>query len=416
MLFIFVVPNIYLVAAFLVILGVTCLGCSFVVLNSFLPLLASNHPSVHNANKEQSHRRDLNNVELTVSNLISSRAVGLGYAAALFVQLLSILTLYSTKKIFGNSISSTLPLRLILLLVGVWWLIFMIPTYLYLRPRPGPPIINAKLVSSGRNKLFIFLAHLSFAWRTLWRTVTIAARLRQMVIFLIAWFILSDAIASVSGTAVLFARTELKIGTIGIALLSITAMLSGVAGAGLIPYLSTRLQWSSNKTIIVCLIVMEVVPLYGLVGYLPFVKAWGVGGLHQAWEIYPLAVVHGMVMAGFSSYCRALYGQLVPPGNEAAFFALFAITDKGSSAIGPAVVGRIVDLTGHIRPAFWFLTVLIAIPIPLIWWVDIDKGRNDARKMARILKKEEGSILQLSNMGEEEETEELMGSEEPSTH
>jgi len=309
-------------------------------------------------------------VELKVSNSISSRAVGLGFAAALFVQILSILVLSSSKKIFGDSISSTLPLRLTLLLAGVWWLLFMIPTYLYLRPRPGPPLANAELQSFERNKLFVLLAYISFAWRSLWRTVTIAARLKQMVIFLAAWFILSDAVASVSGTAILFARTELKFGTIEIALLSITAMLSGVAGASLIPHLSNRLQWSSNKTIIVCLVVMEGIPIYGLLGYLPFVQAWGVGGLQQSWEIYPLAIIDGMVMAGLNSYCRAIYGQLVPPGNEAAFFALFAITDKGSSAIGPAMVGRIVDLTGHIRPAFWLLTVLIAIPIPLIWWVN----------------------------------------------
>ena len=57
----------------------------------------------------------------------------------------------------------------------------------------------------------------------------------------------------------------------------------------------------------------------------------------------------------------SFFGQLIPKGHEVAFYALFAITDKGSSAIGPAVVGRVVDATGSIRPAFWFLTVLVAV-------------------------------------------------------
>ena len=54
-------------------------------------------------------------------------------------------------------------------------------------------------------------------------------------------------------------------------------------------------------------------------------------------------------MGGLSSYCRSFFGLLIPPGSEAAFYALYAITDKGSSAVGPAVVGVIVDATGQPR-------------------------------------------------------------------
>lgn len=131
---------------------------------------------------------------------------------------------------------------------------------------------------------------------------------------------------------------------------------------------------------------MEVIPIYGLLGYVPFVKTWGVGGLQQAWEIYPLGVIHGFVMGGLSSYCRSFFGQFIPPGSEAAFYALYAITDKGSSAFGPAIVGVIVDKTGTIRPAFAFLAVLIALPAPLIWMVDAERGRADAIRMTGALK------------------------------
>ena len=92
-------------------------------------------------------------------------------------------------------------------------------------------------------------------------------------------------------------------------------------------------------------------------------------------------------MGGLNSYSRSFYGLLIPPGSEAAFYALYAITDKGSSAVGPAVVGRIVDATGTIRPAFIFLAVLIALPVPMIWMVDVEKGQADAVRMAGIMKK-----------------------------
>lgn len=60
--------------------------------------------------------------------------------------------------------------------------------------------------------------------------------------------------------------------------------------------------------------------------------------------------MYGFVLGGFSSFCRALFGELVPPGFEAAFYSLYAITDKGSSVFGPAIVGAITDATGEIRP------------------------------------------------------------------
>ena len=85
-------------------------------------------------------------------------------------------------------------------------------------------------------------------------------------------------------------------------------------------------------------------------------------------------------MGGLSSYCRGLFAaELVPPGREAAFFALYAVTDKGSSAIGPAIVGRIVDGTGEIRLAFVFLAVLVVAPAGVLWWVDVGKGREEVR-------------------------------------
>ena len=109
-------------------------------------------------------------------------------------------------------------------------------------------------------------------------------------------------------------------------------------------------------------------------------------------------------MGGLSSYCRSFYGLLIPPGSEAAFYALYAITDKGSSAVGPAVVGLIVDATGTIRPAFFFLAVLIALPLPLIWMVDVEKGKEDAARMAGLIKKT-GDADERFEIGEDDEQE-----------
>lgn len=368
--FILVMPQWYILAAILVIIGVVSLGSSFVLLNSFLPLLAANHPDVRHEDEPQ---KEAQSAQLKLSVQISSKGVGLGYAAAVCVQILSILLLVMLKQ--ANFASESTPLRCVLFVVGIFWATLTIPGALWLRNRPGPALSTS---SRQGSRLPTALQYFIFAWSSVWKTVKTAARLRQTGIFLIAWFLLSDAVATVSGTAILFARTELQMGTIAIALLSITATASGIAGAFAWPKISRRYGFQTKSAIIACVLLMEIIPFYGLLGFLPFVQSWGVGGLQQAWEIYPLGFVHGFVMGGLSSYCRAFYGEIIPPGSEAAFYALYAITDKGSSAVGPAIVGAIIDSMGTIRPAFGFLAVLIALPIPIMYLVDVQKGRADA--------------------------------------
>ncbi|KAI9731691.1 MAG: Autophagy protein 22 [Cirrosporium novae-zelandiae] len=404
MLFLLVAPSIYIVGSFLVITSVTCLGSSFVILNSFLPLLVSNHPSTQLSKNfgPQDISGSSSSIEdratavpgsrkgkppstaLQLSTHISSKGMGIGYSAALSVQCISIFVLYLFSKSSTAKAFPSLPLRVVLFLVGSLWFTFTIPASLWLRDRPGPllrTLSSTKRKGSWRS----CLAHVGAAWVSLWRTVKIVAKLKQVVIFLGAWFILSDAIATISGTAILFAKTELQMSTPGVALVSIIATSSGIVGAFSWPVVSQRLGLSTNKTILACIALFEVIPLYGLVGYIPFVKNWGVGGLQQPWEIYPMAFIHGFVMGGLSSYCRSFYGRLIPPGSEAAFYALYAVTDKGSSAFGPAIVGAIVDATGNIRPAFWFIAVLIVLPAPLIWMVDAERGQIDAVRMAEAI-------------------------------
>ncbi|KAF2654032.1 autophagy-related protein 22-1 [Lophiostoma macrostomum CBS 122681] len=394
-LFIFISPTVYWIAPILVIIGVTCLGCSFTLLNAFLPVLVTNYSDTSKLSDSSSFDHELEALnpeststrrsspeklasDLERSAKISSKGVGLGYIAAVIVQCISILILFLFSKTPLSHTNPTLPMRVILLVVGLWWFIFTLPTLLWLRPRPGPPLPTSTRSTSS------FLYYLKFSLSSFWTTLKRAIRLRQTLIFLVSWFLLSDAIATISGTAVLFARTELSMSTIAIALLSITSISFGIIGAFAWPRLAARFALTPKSVLLACIVLMEIIPIYGLLGYIPIIKNAGVGGLQRPWEIYPLGALHGFIMGGISSYARAVYAPLIPQGSEAAFFALYAVTDKGSSAVGPALVGWIVDRAGTIRPAFAFLAVLCLLPGPLVWWLDVERGRADAEAMVGV--------------------------------
>lgn len=225
MLFIVAVPEIYILGSILAIVSNTCFGASFVLLNSFLPVLVRNHPDIRHKVKSDNDRSSTSqerlqdegedveehhlesstdallsstepgltvkdngpgsvSAELVLSTKISSYGIGIGYTAAVIVQSLAIGILLITRWL---SRSSTLGLRLVLFFVGSWWLVFTIPSALWLRPRPGPPM---PFTATGKQRRS-WISYVGYAWRSLGKTALRARGLSDMLLFLAAWFLLS---------------------------------------------------------------------------------------------------------------------------------------------------------------------------------------------------------------------------------
>lgn len=392
MLFLPITAKVYLIGAVLAIIANTCLGASFVLLNSFLPLLVRHHPDVQEEIEHEYESGEISDEDdpeadalatsssnllnpnpiiiprtstaLRLSTIISSTGIGISYSAALILQLVSITLLLT--------INGSHTLQFILFLIGLWWALFTIPSALWLRPRPGPPL-PSDMASS-------WTTYISYSWISLWKTLKLTPHLPDVVLFLVAWFLLSDAIATVSGVSILFAKTTLHMPAASLALISVLVTVAGILGAFTWPKISGALGLTPLHTILVCVGLFTLIPVYGLLDYVP-----GLYTLSTPIEMYLLGTLYGFILGGLSSYCRSLYGELIPPGYEAAFYALYAITDKGSSIFGPAIVGVIVDRTGGIRPAFWFLVVLIAAPGFIICWVNVERGKVDAAEMGVLL-------------------------------
>jgi MFS transporter, UMF1 family len=310
---------------------------------------------------------------LLLSTRISTQGIAIGYASGVLIQLTTIpLVIYTG--------STTKSLQLAVLVSGVWWVLFTIPAAIWMRPRPGPPLPASKHAGYIRK----LVAYTAYGWKLIFKTLRQARRLKDVMFFLAAWFLLSDGYTTITSTAILFAKTTLGIKASGLALIGILATSSGILGAILWPrVLTPRLRFlhnSPHRTIILILSLTLIVPVYGLLGFLPIFQKLGFGGLVHKNEIYGLAVVFGFLYGGMQGYCRSFFGELVPRGMEANMFALYAVTDKGSSAVGPAVVGLITDLTHEIRWAFLFLGFMIAASIPLMRKIDVVRGKADAER------------------------------------
>lgn len=182
---------------------------------------------------------------LRLSTQISSYGIGIGYFAAVIVQTLGIIIVIVVQPLTK---STTLALRLALFVIGLWWLVFTIPSALWLRPRPGPPLPSNAKPGQGRS----WAGYFAYAWKSLWTTILRAGHLKDVMLFLAAWFLLSDSIATISGTAVLFAKTDLQMKPAALALISLTGTVVGVIGAFSWGKISRLLNLKPSQTIIAC--------------------------------------------------------------------------------------------------------------------------------------------------------------------
>ncbi|KAJ6033625.1 hypothetical protein N7444_011396 [Penicillium canescens] len=117
------------------------------------------------------------------------------------------------------------------------------------------------------------------------------------------------------------------------------------------------------------------IPLWGMIGL------WTTRiGYHNRWEFYFYNVIFGLFQAPYYAYAQTMISELMPRGYDNMFFALFGITNRASSIIGPNVIQAIINNTRNNWMGFPFLFAICAGAMITIWFVNIEKGREDCRK------------------------------------
>ena len=322
-----------------------------------VPLLSANDPAVLAAPKEKADE-----VFMDRMHDISSRGYAWGYLGSVICLLIcvGVTVVFSGDSIVAYGINCAIA--------GFWWFGFSLFTFAWLRPRPGPPL------PPGENYLVL-------PWKRMAITISRVRQLPQTFFFLINWFIFSDGFNTISSVGAIYANTSVTWSipkSVGLAgLLVITPIFAGI-GNMFWNWIHNR-NWLSPKTIIrLNLILMALVPAYGLLGFAD--KALG---YRRFWELYLGVILYGFMLGSVQSFARSAFGAMIPEGLEAQFYSLYNVTDRGSSWIGPAVVATVINTTGTIRLAFVYPLIMLTIPTLLLHFVDFSKAEASAKVYAR---------------------------------
>jgi UMF1 family MFS transporter len=298
-------------------------GASIVIYNSFLPEIAAP------ADRDR----------------VSSTGWGLGYLGGGILLALNLM-LFSQASSLG--IEEGHAVRISLASAGIWWALFTIPAIAGLRNRGAqrrPPPGQTMLGASARQLLHTFHQVRSYP---------------HTLLFLVAYLIYNDGIQTVIAMAAQFGHEELKLSMQ--VLTSAILLTQFVAFFGAMGFERLSRLTSSKSAVIVSLVIWAAVLI------------WIYGGVHTSGEFYAAAAIIGTVLGGSQALSRSIFSLLVPKGQEAEYFAIYEISDKGTSWLGPLLLGLALHWTGSFRLAILSLIVFFVTGIVLLALLDLKRG------------------------------------------
>jgi UMF1 family MFS transporter len=285
---------------------------------------------------------------------VSSAAYAFGYIGSVMVLILSLLLF--TDFLLDEPVAT---IRTVFLMVGVWWGGFALITFLWVKERP-PLRPTAPGVGA-----------LAAAWRELATTVRNVRRTPQAALFLLAFLLYNDGIATLISNVTPYALQNIYVDwertqRVGLAQLIpaiILVQVVGFPGSIFCGWLATRI--GQKRALYFTLVVYLGVVSYGQVV------------VHVS-EFYVMAALIGLVQGGAQAISRSLYASFVPAGRNAEFFAFFQLSSKFSAMIGPLVYGGLLLLTGDTRLSLLSLSVFFVLGGLVLYFVDVDRARADA--------------------------------------
>ena len=260
-------------------------------------------------------------------DVVSALGYALGYLGGGLLFAINVAMTLSPDS-FGLADASE-AVKLSFISVSIWWAIFSIPLFLFVKEQPGSDRVT--LSTSIQKGLCQFVAtfHQIRALRNVW-------------IFLLAYWLYIDGVDTVVRMAVDYGLSiGLESNHLIVALL-LTQFVGFPAAIGF-GYLGQRL--GTRQGIYIALTIYIVVT-----GMAYFIDS--------VWEFYLLAGMIGLVQGGVQSLSRSFYADIIPANQPAEFFGFYNMMGKSAALLGPLLVGLIVLYTGDHRLGMLSLIIL----------------------------------------------------------
>ena len=257
---------------------------------------------------------------------ISSMGYALGYLGGGLAFVFTLIFLYFNSESTIEIISSN---KISFIFAASWWLIFMIPLFLYW-PEEN---INSKSTS-------------------LLDTFKEIKSIKPIFLFLLAYWIYIDGVDTIIRMAINYGLT---LGFSSSDLLIALLVTQFVAFPGTLIINKISEYFTCELAIIGCLIMYLVITILAY-------------SLDSIFEFYLIASLIGLVQGGIQALSRSYYARLIPNNKHSEYFGIYNMLGKFAALIGPLIVGLITYLThdprlGMLSIGLFFITGIILFNI-----------------------------------------------------
>ena len=283
---------------------------------------------------------------------VSGIGWGLGYVGGLLA-LVAALVMFVLPEMpwFGFSKEGGENVRATNLLVAVWFVLFSLPLFLFVKE-------DKSAVSRGGHVVRDAFAQLK-------RTFTEIRRHRQIVRFLLARLLYNDGLVTIWAFGGIYAAGTFGFAVDGVpwwqSVIVFGIVLNVAAGAGAFAmgYLDDRI--GGKRTIAVSLVGLIGATLLAL--FATSVVTFWMAGL-----------LIGIFAGPNQSASRSLLARFVPPDAENEFFGFFAFSGKLTAFLGPFFLGQLTAWSGSQRVGVSVVIALFLAGLAALWFVDEREG------------------------------------------
>lgn len=269
---------------------------------------------------------------------ISGWGWGLGYLGGLCALVIALFGFVQTDTpLFGITKEGAAHVRATTILVALWFAVFCLPTFLFVREKPRATQPMGIAVKSGVRSLFSTFRH--------YRTY------RTAFLFLLARMIYTDGLNTLFAFGGIFAAGAFGMKLSEVIMFGIALNVTAGLGAALFAFLDDK--WGAKTVLVISLVALI---LLGTIAFTTESKTvfWTVG------------IIVGTFIGPSQAASRSLMARLTPEALRSEFFGLYALSGKATAFLGPLVLAWVTSVFDSQRLGMVTILVFLALGLGLL--------------------------------------------------
>ena len=280
---------------------------------------------------------------------VSSLGFSLGYIGGGILFLINVL-MFQKPEMFGIP-DGTTAVRLSFVSVAVWWAIFSLPVFLFVKEEKSED--NLSLMKAAAE-----------GWIQLKKTIKKISYFKITALFLFAYWFYIDGVDTVIKMAVDYGTSlGFDSGSLIVALLIVQ----------FVAFPSTLLFNLFTKKIGEKKALVTAICAYGIITIFAFF-------MKNETHFFICAMAVGLFQGGIQAISRSFYSRLIPEKVAGEFYGFYNMLGKFAAVLGPVLMGSITVITGSNRYGILSIIILFIVGGILLAKVDVKEGERIAKE------------------------------------